>query len=139
MTPDALAALQDRAYVQMRPWSAQEFQTALSQRTTHLITGANSFLLAQVIPDEAEILAFATDPKVQRQGQGRALMADFESRMAPLGVTRILLDVASVNAPAIAFYTKSGFSQDGTRPNYYRLRDGKTCDAILMSKTLTGR
>lgn len=68
MTPQDLAALQDRAYKDMRPWSAADFKSTLAQPTTHLEHSAQGFLIAQVIPDEAEILALATDPHHQRRG-----------------------------------------------------------------------
>ena len=137
MTPETLAAVQDRAYVHMRPWRARDFQAALARPTTKLVTHRSSFLLAQVIPDAAELLTIFPAPDAQRQGQGRRLMQEFESQMTRLKVTRLLLDVAAINTSAVAFYTALGFTQDGNRRQYYTLRDGKRSDAILMSKTLT--
>ena len=50
------------------------------------------------------------------------------------GAARILLEVASSNAPAQAFYASQGFAQVGMRKRYYTLRDGTKDDALLLSR-----
>ena len=46
------------------------------------------------------------------------------------------LRVYSINAPAIALYTRLGFIEDGRTKNGVRLRSGAYCDMIHMSRHL---
>ena len=48
-------------------------------------------------------------------------------------IERILLDVRISNEPAIAFYRKSGFADDGIRKNFY---DNPKEHALLMSASV---
>lgn len=133
MTPDDLAALMDRAYVQMRPWSAEDIATTLDSPYSHLLAHDHGFLIAQLVADEAEILAIATDPARQRQGVASTLLSDLILKATQLGITRIFLEVAERNHPAKAFYAARGFAPVGTRRGYYTLRDGTKDDAALLS------
>ena len=133
MTPDDLAALMDRAYVQMRPWSAQDIADTLAARQTLILTKDHGFLIAQLVADECEILAIATDPDAQRKGIASALLSELVTMAGQSGVTRILLEVAEQNHPAKAFYAARGFAPVGTRRGYYTLRDGTKDDAALLS------
>lgn len=136
MTPEALAALQARAYRDMAPWSAQDFKDLLALPTTELFTASQAFLLTRTVVDEAEILAVATDPGSQRQGAARELMARFHTQVASKGVSRVLLEVAQTNTAARAFYAAQGYADIGQRKSYYRQPDGTTVDAVLMARAL---
>lgn len=133
MTPDRLAALMDRAYVQMRPWSAKDIADTLSANHNLILTRDHGFLIAQLVADECEVLALATDPDAQRRGVASALLTDLVAIAAQNGVTRIFLEVAQRNEPAKAFYSAKGFAAVGTRRSYYTLRDGTKDDALLLS------
>lgn len=128
-----MAALMDRAYVQMRPWSADDIASTVSARHTLLLTHDHGFLIAQTVADEGEILAIATDPTQQRQGVASSLLSELIRQAVQQGITRIFLDVAAQNQPARAFYAAKGFAQVGTRKAYYTLRDGSKDDALLLS------
>lgn len=133
MTPDAFATIMERAYVQMRPWSAQDIANTLASPHVHFLTRKSGGLIAQVVADECEILAIATDPDAQRKGVASALLAEIVSLAGATGCSQILLEVASQNHAARSFYDARGFARIGTRPAYYTLRDGTKDDALLLS------
>ena len=135
MTPGDLAELMDRAYVHMRPWSARDIAETLSAKHSLILNQKHGFLIAQIVADECEILAIATDPDAQRTGVATALLSELVTIAQIQGATRILLEVAHQNQPARAFYTARGFAPVGTRRGYYTLRDGTKDDALLISLT----
>ncbi|MGB1209609.1 MAG: ribosomal protein S18-alanine N-acetyltransferase [Paracoccaceae bacterium] len=144
VSPSLLAALQARAYVAQAPWQAQDFADVLARPTTQLWTSPSpdpaaptGFLLAQIIPDEAEVLALAIDPKAQRQGLARALLDRFHQDSAAVGITSVLLEVSADNVPAQALYLGAGYQAVGHRRGYYRHPDGTRRDAVLMRCCLT--
>ncbi|MFZ5962321.1 GNAT family N-acetyltransferase [Thalassococcus sp. BH17M4-6] len=137
MTPEALSALQARAYRHMVPWSARDFADLLDQPTTQLTATPEAFCLMRVVVDEAEILAIATDPDRQRRGHGSAVLERAIGQARARGVATVFLEVEAGNAPALAFYARHGFSQTGRRRGYYRQSDGSATDALLMSRAVT--
>lgn len=165
MTPEALAMLHARAMPQTRAWSSHDFADLLatpgcfltgvpsslqryagggerSERwaappTTATTKSAQilAFALGRVTLDEAELLTLAVDPAHQRQGLGRQCLAQFEAEALDQGATRAFLEVAASNHAALALYRNTGWTQDGTRPNYYAGANTRE-DAILFSKSL---
>ncbi len=55
---------------------------------------------------------FGVDPDHQRAGHGKALMAEIERRVRPLGCPKINLQVRAENTAAIEFYKRCGFATD---------------------------
>lgn len=137
MTPAELAALSARAYLHMSPWSEADFAETLAQPVSLLTELPGAFVLGQVVLDEAEIFALATDPLIQRQGAGRKVLAAFENAAMTRGARDVFLEVAAANAQARAFYIACGYHEAGRRRNYYRKADGTRDDALLMRKALT--
>lgn len=133
MTPEAFATIMDRAYVQMRPWSAQDIADTLSSPHVHFLTRENGGLIAQLVAGECEILAIATDPDAQRKGVASTLLAELVSLAKANGCSQILLEVASRNHAARSFYDARGFARISIRPAYYTLRDGTKDNALLLS------
>jgi ribosomal-protein-alanine N-acetyltransferase len=68
----------------------------------------------------------------RRQGIGERLMEMGEQCLVGMGASRVVLEVAIDNQPAIAFYQARGYVTRRTLPRYYR--DGS--DAYLMEKAL---
>jgi ribosomal-protein-alanine N-acetyltransferase len=93
------------------------------------------FALIRVSADEAELLTIAVHPAAQRRGLGRALLLDCGRRALEFGAATLFLEVAADNAPAQALYARSGFTQVGRRPRYYR-RGGGACDALILRREL---
>jgi GNAT superfamily N-acetyltransferase len=52
-------------------------------------------------------------PQVRRQGVGGALVDAVVAWARSRGATRLLLDVADANAPAVALYARKGFEPNG--------------------------
>lgn len=133
MTHDDMAALMDRAYVDMRPWSARDIAETLTSKHCQALCHPHGFLIAQMVAGDGEILALATDTKAQRQGVASSLMSELIGIATKHNIHRLLLEVASQNQPARDFYTSRGFAQVGLRRGYYTLRDGTKDDAVLLS------
>lgn len=78
------------------------------------------------------IITIDVHPEFRRRGIGAHLMEMAEQRLRKEGATRVVLEVATHNQPALAFYGARGFVQQRLLPRYYR--DGS--DAYLMEKAL---
>lgn len=83
--------------------------------------------------EDADILNVCVRPEARRRGLAEALMTELERRLIPKGVEKITLEVRASNEPAIRLYEKLGYSQVGTRKNYY---EKPREDALIMQKSL---
>lgn len=137
MTPQTLAALHAAAFSATRAWSADEFASLLKHPGTFSVGDTRSFALVRTVLDEAELLTIATAPDMRRQGLARATLLAGEMQAKDQGATRIFLEVAEDNAPAIALYTSAGYSQIGRRPGYYVPKNGAPVAALVLHKSLT--
>lgn len=136
MNPDDYAQTHAKSFPAGKGWAATVFRTYFDRATTIVGGDAQSFVLGTVILDEAEILTVATDPAVQRQGKARAALRDFVNHADARNVTRVFLEVAADNAPALALYAQAGFAQTSIRKGYYRRANAPNCDAIVMQLKL---
>ena len=134
MTPRQFAEIVDRAYAKMEPWGATGIAATLALPTTVFLHRQSGGLIAQVAGEDCEILVLATDPSAQRCGIATSLLADLDRIALERGATRIILEVASQNTSARAFYAAEGFARIGQRKGYYTLRDGTKDDALLLSR-----
>jgi ribosomal-protein-alanine N-acetyltransferase len=80
----------------------------------------------------AHIITIDVLAEHRRTGLGGLLLQEAHRRLRALGATRVILEVAVENAPAIAFYEKHGYDRLRRLKNYYLDRD----DAWQMSKNL---
>ncbi|MFH1130405.1 MAG: ribosomal protein S18-alanine N-acetyltransferase [Pseudomonadota bacterium] len=122
------------------PWSFQDFENELTRpwaclevlRKTRGCDLYKSPILAfmdyWLIPDEIQLLKIATHPDHLRQGLGIALMEHLVSKAKEHAITRITLEVRTLNVPAILLYERFSFKHVGVRPKYYP--NGE--DALLM-------
>jgi ribosomal-protein-alanine N-acetyltransferase len=85
--------------------------------------------------DEAELRNMAVAPAHQRQGVGRALLAEGRSRLREEGVRQIYLEVRASNLPAQRLYYSAGFSLRSRRRDYYNdpLEDALVLALMLQS------
>lgn len=126
------------------PWSVRDFMELLAIRgaSGHLAVsaedGINAFILDLIGPEDAEILTIGVVPRARRRGLARRLIADLARRARQRGATRILLEVAADNDPAITLYTSAGFMLLGERPRYYHRPTGNT-DAFVFGLPLVSR
>ncbi len=84
-----------------------------------------------VAGDVADLLRIAVAEGARRHGLASRLLGDGLAAVPP-GVRRVLLEVASGNAAARAFYARHGFTEVDRRRGYYR--DGD--DAVVLQCVL---
>jgi ribosomal-protein-alanine N-acetyltransferase len=90
------------------------------------------FALSRCVLDECELLLLAVDPAVRRRGIGQAILRSVKDNAAQRGARQVMLEVRESNVQALALYVRSGFSEIGRRPNYYKAFDGTLLDALSM-------
>ena len=130
MTPEDIASLAYLAWPDT-PWSLDAIKQTCRLPTTHVLTRGNeAFLMAQIIPPEAEIYLIATDPDHRRKGFARDMLLELKSM-----VSRILLEVRADNDAALRLYQHQGFEIVGRRKSYYLNFDGPNVDALTMTWT----
>lgn len=125
-----------------RGWSASEMARLLAMPGAVCLIARRdnqplALLFLRSAADEAEIITIGTLPDARRQGIGAALIAAALPLLRNSGIQRLLIEVASANAAALALYRKVGFAAVGHRRQYYEHADGQREDAIIMSKTLS--
>jgi ribosomal-protein-alanine N-acetyltransferase len=140
----AIARLHEEDF--SRPWSAEEFETLLTQKTVFGFTvreignprlGLVGFVLARLAAGEGEILTVAVARTHRGQGLGRALMDAVLRKLHSERAEELLLEVDETNVPAIALYKRLGFNEVARRPGYYE-HEGRRSDAIVMKRVLRG-
>ena len=87
----------------------------------------------QCVAERAEVIDLRVLASERRQGLGRQLL--WASLTALGDVAAVELEVRSSNVAARTLYESLGFSETGSRPNYYATADGRE-DAILMTFAL---
>ena len=93
----------------------------------------HGFLVAWLVAGELEIIEVATLPTMRRGGTGRALVLAAVDEARAVHAARVLLEVRSANAAAIALYRSIGFHAVGKRRGYYADTGD---DALLMDLSL---
>ncbi len=78
------------------------------------------------------LLSIAVDEAYRGRGLGRALVAEFESRVKAAGASSVVLEVSVKNEAAISLYRKLNYRVIGLLPKYYPSGE----DAYLMLKEL---
>jgi len=81
-----------------------------------------------------DLFWIAVDPRFQRQGIGRMLMAAVESRVAAMGGRRIYIDTSGKPQyePTRAFYERSGFRCEARLADFYAAGD----DRMIYAKAV---
>ena len=136
MTPEEMVEIHVRAMRHSTPWSLPTIKGFLAAPGAVVVTRAAAFALGRVIVDEAELQTVAVAPEAQGRGLGRDCLAAFEQSAAARGAARVFLEVAEANGAALNLYRSRGYIETGMRPAYYTAPDGKTHDALMMSKAL---
>jgi ribosomal-protein-alanine N-acetyltransferase len=132
---DRLAALHAVAFAE--PWGATDFAALLSQAGVFAVDEPDGFVLMRVVADEAEILTLAVRPQARGRGLGSRLVGQGATEAAAGGATRLFLEVAADNGPALALYARAGFLEAGRRPGYYARPEGRRQDALILALNLT--
>jgi ribosomal-protein-alanine N-acetyltransferase len=128
MTPEDLAALHNACFPDA-PITPERAEFSLSMPANRLYTVDNAFLLASVVPPEAEITHIGVHPRARRQGQARRLLDALKA-----DASKIFLEVSENNTAAIRLYESAGFKAVSRRKLYYETPTGYE-DALLMTWT----
>jgi ribosomal-protein-alanine N-acetyltransferase len=83
---------------------------------------------------EGHVITLDVTTSVRRQGLGRRLMAELESRFRAAGVKQVRLETAVTNTLAIRFYERLGYRKVAQLRSYY----GAGLHAWSMPKALAG-
>lgn len=138
MTPEALADLHARAFVDTPPpWSERDFAGLVTDPTTVLVTAPAGFALGRCLGPDAELLTIAVAPDVRRRGHGAALVAAFETAAQDRSAERVFLEVAEHNAAALTLYLGNGYRPVGRRCGYYVRAGAPAVDALVLAKGLS--
>lgn len=70
--------------------------------------------------ESSDVESIAIDPDYQRGGLGSALLKRIEQKMRDGGFRYSILEVRDMNAEALAFYEKHGYSKIAHMPSYYQ-------------------
>lgn len=118
------------------PWTAGNFTDSLNSGHFCIVAerdGAMAgYAVMMLAPFEAHLLTIGIAQPFQRQGWGTALLGAMLDVARASGAERVLLEVRPSNAPALALYRRSGFSQIGLRRGYYPADNDTREDAIVM-------
>ena len=90
------------------------------------------FIVSEENPPLAHIITLDVDAKHRRHAIGTALLETLEANLAARGVRSILLETATNNEPAVAFWKRHGYRIEATLKRYYLAR----IDAYEMRKIL---
>ena len=88
------------------------------------------FILSEENPPLAHIITLDVAQKERRRGVGSALLEKLESNLEARGVRSILLETATDNEAAVAFWRRGGYRIEATLKRYYLGR----VDAYEMRK-----
>ncbi len=90
------------------------------------------FILTEENPPLAHVITLDVAEKFRRQGIGSALLAESERNLALRGVRHVLLETATNNDAAVAFWQRHGYRIEATLKRYYLGR----LDAYEMRKIM---
>ena len=93
------------------------------------------FVLSEENPPLAHIITLDVVEQERRRGVGTALLETLEANLGARGVHSILLETATDNEAAVAFWRKHGYGIEATLKRYYLGR----MDAYEMRKLLPGK
>ena len=116
-------------------WSDKRYQEYLKKKTMYgwfVDDVLKSFIVADGIDPEIEILLLATDPNCRRQGYGLLILKQFIHWCQKEKKEDIFLEVEESNIAAIKLYTTLGFISYNRRIGYY----GPNRNALLLRKSL---
>lgn len=123
------------------PWSLGAFEAEIKKTVSNLwiiITDRKllGYICFWIFDTEMHIINFAIHPEKRGRGLGEILLGSIIEKGIATGVSNVWLEVRPSNLPAMALYTKLGFTEVGRRVRYYSETNE---DAIIMSLDLAER
>jgi [ribosomal protein S18]-alanine N-acetyltransferase len=140
MLPD-IFALEEACF--SSPWTRKMLETELmgnqfahflvaahrGQSTTGSVYTVVGYHCFWIVFEELRLMNLAVRESMRRQGIGTTLASEAFRVALDQAATRAVLEVRASNQPARSLYTRMGFVQVGTRPQYY---SNPIEDALLM-------
>ena len=129
----ALVGLEEMLFPGDSPWQTAMFWAELAAGNSYVVhrdaAGViDGYAGLAIAGDEAEVQTIGVRPDAQGAGLGRGLLRHLISLA---GDRRVLLEVRTDNAPAIALYASEGFRRVGIRRRYYQ---PSGADAYTMAR-----
>ena len=115
-------------------WSHQKYQQYLQKQKIYgwfVEDVLKSFIIADGVAPEIEILLLATNPNTRRQGYAVVLLKHFLMLCQSENIEDVFLEVEESNIAAIKLYTTLGFISYNIRRGYY----GPNRNALLLRKS----
>ncbi len=118
------------------PWSERSIALEISNPLSLWLVALDGetvvgYVGSQSVLGEADMMNIAVANDHRRQGIGKMLICTLLEHLKQNGVYSLALEVRKSNEGAIALYQQLGFSQVGSRPNYYR---NPKEDALILKK-----
>ena len=118
------------------PWSENSVSSELNNPLSLWLVAVDGervagYVGSQSVMGESDMMNIAVHPDYRRRGLAEMLVAELVTALKNAGNTCLTLEVRASNAPAIALYEKTGFSQIGLRKNYYL---NHREDALILRK-----
>ena len=117
------------------PWSEETLLQAFMNGTKFFVAVQNGKVLGYIgiscIIDEGYIFNIAVFPEHRNKGVATALLDRVFSLAKDENLAFVSLEVRVSNTNAINLYKKTGFKEEGRRPNFY---DNPKEDALIMTK-----
>ena len=118
------------------PWSENSVASELNNPLSLWLVAADGervagYVGSQSVMGESDMMNLAVHPDFRRQGLAEQLVTALAEALAEMGNHCLTLEVRASNAPAIALYEKTGFTEVGRRKNYYR---NPKEDALILRK-----
>ena len=118
------------------PWSEKSVASELDNELSFWLVALDGdtvagYIGSQSVLGESDMMNVAVHPAYRRQGIAEALVTQLVQALKEMGNHCLTLEVRASNAPAIGLYEKLGFTEVGSRPNYYR---NPKEDALILRK-----
>ena len=119
-------------------WTVARVKRSIKDRETMVLVASidgvfSGFAIMKFRDEASHLFLLAVEPRLQRTGIGKALLAWLEKSCRTAGMRHIRVELRANNSNARKFYERAGFRFIGQVAGYYDNREA----AIVMVKTLT--